>query len=121
MGVDHGGSELDGEPGVPSDEGEERQDAERANYEATGGVGHFTGPHFVGEIENEDVGIASVETYWAPDSVPLGVSVTTADGETGAGTLVDLNPNQAERLGRSLIEQADAVREDANEDRQGPS
>ncbi|MEF8902861.1 MAG: hypothetical protein V5A29_02840 [Haloarculaceae archaeon] len=82
----------------------------------TDGVGHFTGRHFVAEIDAEAVGTASAETYWAADSVPLGVSVTTADDETGSGTLVDLSPNQAERLGRDLIERADAIREDANEE-----
>lgn len=116
MGVDHGGADRETEEGsgAPSVGDGKRQDAERSNYETADGVGHFTGPHVLAEIEAEDVGTASAETYWAGDSVPLGVSVTTADGETGSGALVDLSPNQAERLGRDLIERADAIREDAN-------
>jgi hypothetical protein len=116
MGVEHGGTDREEDSGAASAGHGTGGDPERSNHETTAGVGHFTGPHFVAEIEAEDVGTASVVTYLAADSVPLGVSVTTADGETGSGTLVDLSPNQAERLGRDLIERADAMREDASEE-----
>ena len=85
MGVDYDGSDPDGESSVPSAEDGERRDTKRSDYEGTDGVGHFTGSHFVGERGNENVGTASAEIHLAPDSVPLGVSVTTADDETGQG------------------------------------
>lgn len=117
MGVEHDSSNREEGTGVPATEDEDRHEAPGSGYEGADGVGHFTGPHVLADLYGEDVGTASVGLHRTLDGVQISVSVTTPDGETGAGALVDLDPEQAERLGEDLIEQADAVREEADEDR----